>query len=224
MRTHVLKLSIFSLAVLVSLEARAACTKDTDCKGDRVCEKGKCVAPSDAPTAKSGAAPAGLFEPAKPAPPKDTGPTLEQSIAFIEQSLTGFHATSTMTMDCDRDGPGDRVTLVLATNYDHLSHQGCELSLTGTSVTGDTPPNPFVYKVDLKQVNSSALRVAQQPREPDAANPGCFFSRTSWNLYYGIESKGELLFLGDNGQDIGTHLANAFGRAAQLCGGKTSPF
>jgi hypothetical protein len=34
------------LVALVPLDAVAQCTRDTDCKGDRVCVKGECVAPS----------------------------------------------------------------------------------------------------------------------------------------------------------------------------------
>lgn len=45
------------LAVLIcAAHARAGgCQKDTDCKGDRICEKGKCVAPAASPSAKSDA-------------------------------------------------------------------------------------------------------------------------------------------------------------------------
>jgi hypothetical protein len=44
--------TVSSMATCVSLlawpfhSALADCTKDTDCKGDRVCDEGKCVAPS----------------------------------------------------------------------------------------------------------------------------------------------------------------------------------
>jgi hypothetical protein len=38
-------------AIAASSPARADCTKDTECKGDRVCEHGQCVAPSSAPAA-----------------------------------------------------------------------------------------------------------------------------------------------------------------------------
>jgi hypothetical protein len=34
---------------LTSAVADAGCSKDTDCKGDRVCEEGKCVPPAGAP-------------------------------------------------------------------------------------------------------------------------------------------------------------------------------
>jgi hypothetical protein len=37
---------LLSLGLVVSSAARAQCTKDTDCKGDRVCDAGKCTAPS----------------------------------------------------------------------------------------------------------------------------------------------------------------------------------
>lgn len=42
------------LLALISTSAYAQCTKDTDCKGSRVCNEGMCVAPapSDAPVAE----------------------------------------------------------------------------------------------------------------------------------------------------------------------------
>jgi uncharacterized protein len=44
---------LFSILALVSTSrsASAACTRDTDCKGDRVCHQGTCVAPSARPPA-----------------------------------------------------------------------------------------------------------------------------------------------------------------------------
>jgi hypothetical protein len=61
--------------------AQAQCTKDTDCKGDRVCDGGSCVAPSNAPApagtpaavppaavAPTAVAPAAVAPPVAPAP------------------------------------------------------------------------------------------------------------------------------------------------------------
>lgn len=59
------------------------CTKDTDCKGDRICEAGVCVAPRPAPapvSASTGApAPTGWARggPGHPGPTKGRGPTTE---------------------------------------------------------------------------------------------------------------------------------------------------
>src|SRR5438876_1212788 len=64
--------------LLASALAHAGCTKDTDCKGDRVCDAGKCVSPPDAtpaipatdgaaPTPAPGTAP---LTPTTAAPPK----------------------------------------------------------------------------------------------------------------------------------------------------------
>ena len=49
-----------SSVLLVSALANAQCTKDTDCKGDRVCEAGKCTSP--------------VLPPAPPAPPGNETP------------------------------------------------------------------------------------------------------------------------------------------------------
>jgi len=43
--------------LLVSTVARAQCTKDIDCKGDRVCEDGKCTSPNASPSDPPAAAP-----------------------------------------------------------------------------------------------------------------------------------------------------------------------
>ena len=51
--------------LLVASEAHAQCTKDTDCKGDRVCEGGACVA---APAAPQPAPAPGAVVPAPAAP------------------------------------------------------------------------------------------------------------------------------------------------------------
>lgn len=54
--------------LLVSSLAGAGCEKDTDCKGDRVCESGKCVAPAVPPPLPV-AAPVDSPPPIVPAPP-----------------------------------------------------------------------------------------------------------------------------------------------------------
>jgi hypothetical protein len=59
--------------LLVQSAAHAQCTKDTDCKGDRVCEAGKCTAPAPAapaPAAPSDVAPSADAT-ASPAPPAE---------------------------------------------------------------------------------------------------------------------------------------------------------
>lgn len=60
-------------------EAAAQCSKDTDCKGDRVCEGGRCISPSvmlAPPTTPSGDTSAPKGEPTAPPvpPPEPTGP------------------------------------------------------------------------------------------------------------------------------------------------------
>lgn len=50
--------------LLFSGVARAQCTKDTDCKGDRICEEGKCTSP--VPVTPAPAPPAAAVAPALP--------------------------------------------------------------------------------------------------------------------------------------------------------------
>lgn len=59
--------------------ARAQCTKDIDCKGDRICEAGRCIAapvaaPAPAPTSTEGAPPAAVPAAAPAAPPPAPAP------------------------------------------------------------------------------------------------------------------------------------------------------
>lgn len=60
-----------ALFVLSAASASAQCTKDTDCKGERVCEAGKCTLP--APTEDAAAAPAVVAPAAAAAPPAGGG-------------------------------------------------------------------------------------------------------------------------------------------------------
>ncbi|MEW5741493.1 MAG: hypothetical protein AB1938_21410 [Myxococcota bacterium] len=66
------------LLVASALSAAPGCTKDTDCKGERICEAGKCVNPPARDVAPPEAADAGvaLSEPPlpPPPPPPPTGP------------------------------------------------------------------------------------------------------------------------------------------------------
>src|SRR3954467_12292459 len=51
--SHLLRALVAVSVLAVPGVALAECTKDTDCKGDRVCERGVCVAPADrAPPAR----------------------------------------------------------------------------------------------------------------------------------------------------------------------------
>ncbi|MBD3393718.1 MAG: hypothetical protein GF418_16400 [Chitinivibrionales bacterium] len=51
--------AIISAAVLIAMAsaASAQCTKDTDCKGDRICIEGTCVAPEESGTAEGASRP-----------------------------------------------------------------------------------------------------------------------------------------------------------------------
>jgi hypothetical protein len=64
-------LSLIAITVVL-----AGCSKDTDCKGDRICEKSACVSPKATPDAGEWALPASRFQgqtvsaiPAPPPPP-----------------------------------------------------------------------------------------------------------------------------------------------------------
>lgn len=60
--------------LLSSAVARAQCTKDIDCKADRVCEAGKCTWPAPTGNAPSSASGEGAATPADAAPPETGAP------------------------------------------------------------------------------------------------------------------------------------------------------
>lgn len=60
---------ILSIALSVTLAQAGGCTKDTDCKGDRICEAGVCVSPAQPPPSPTAAPP--LETPPPPAPPPE---------------------------------------------------------------------------------------------------------------------------------------------------------
>jgi len=80
--------------LLASALAHAGCTKDTDCKGDRVCDAGKCTSPPEGaqatPPATDGAAPAPApatapVAPTTAAPPQQVAPTPPAATAPLGQ-------------------------------------------------------------------------------------------------------------------------------------------
>jgi hypothetical protein len=79
-----------ALTALFTGEAAAQCTKDTDCKGDRICQDGSCVAvaPAPAPVPPPAPPPAPPPVPAQPAPPPEpAGPMKPFQIGYAEVAL-----------------------------------------------------------------------------------------------------------------------------------------
>jgi hypothetical protein len=100
--------------------ARADCKNDAECKGDRVCEKGTCVAPASAPAtaapAPATAAPAPApRDPASPSPATAAAvPTVEVAIRGADGeavTLDGLHARETCRAPCTVAVPPGRYTL-----------------------------------------------------------------------------------------------------------------
>lgn len=59
--------AVFAASLCLSARAALACESDTDCKGDRVCQKGECIEPAAAKAATAG--------PETPPPPQAPGTT-----------------------------------------------------------------------------------------------------------------------------------------------------
>src|SRR3954462_15014068 len=70
--------------LLVPSLSHAQCSKDTDCKGERVCEAGACVAPSSPPAASSEPAAAAPAPPA-PAPAPVAAPAPAANAALYQR-------------------------------------------------------------------------------------------------------------------------------------------
>lgn len=73
--------------------AAAQCFKDTDCKGDRICESGKCVSPQAAPALGERPAPTVAAQPAPEAPRVSYVPLL-----ISGDDIGGVFTTSTREM------------------------------------------------------------------------------------------------------------------------------
>jgi hypothetical protein len=105
--------------LLVSALANAQCTKDTDCKGDRVCDGGKCTSPLPpapaAPPGSDAAAPPGSDAAAPPGPgattdaaPADAQPAPAPAAAPVDlqlQASPSEMAPAGATAPLERDEP-----------------------------------------------------------------------------------------------------------------------
>lgn len=121
MRRLVIALAIAGIAALGALDAAAQCTKDTDCKGNRVCQNGECVDPGPGPAPAPAPAPASGYvapttsytapAPAPAPPPQPRGPisSFQSGYATIGLLLS-FHGWGGYTEtweDIDEDFEGD---------------------------------------------------------------------------------------------------------------------
>jgi hypothetical protein len=76
-------------ALLATSMSYAQCAKDTDCKSDRVCEAGKCVAPAVAPAVPVAARPAAAPPSAQVAPAAASEP-VEDTPVKMQRHSTGM--------------------------------------------------------------------------------------------------------------------------------------
>jgi hypothetical protein len=87
--------AVWLFTVGVAVQAHAACSKDTDCKGDRVCDHGKCVAPSAVPTPVAAVVavppPAPVAQPVAPAPVpvEPAPPPVQAAVVPVVRTSTG---------------------------------------------------------------------------------------------------------------------------------------
>jgi hypothetical protein len=88
MRAHVLLPLCLVTVALSAAPAQAGCTKDTDCKGERICSvEGQCVDPTPCPPCPCAEAPAPPPAPPAPVPPPAPRPTVANGGLII--TMTG---------------------------------------------------------------------------------------------------------------------------------------
>lgn len=112
-----------SVALLATSLSYAQCAKDTDCKADRVCDAGKCVAPAVAPAAPAVAQPQAAppsapaaAAPAPAAPPRAPAVKMQRhstgmmvggivmvSLAPVALLVSGFARLGKVICDADND-------------------------------------------------------------------------------------------------------------------------
>lgn len=101
---------------LASALAQAQCTKDIDCKGDRVCDAGKCTSPAPAPVTADGATPDGatpnVTGTATPAAGPEAGPSNPTSPQGPALGPAPAAATTSLGADEPALRPRSRAALV----------------------------------------------------------------------------------------------------------------
>jgi hypothetical protein len=126
------------LALCVLFAARSAhaeCTKDTECKGDRVCEAGSCVAPppgsAPAPAQQPAAAPA----PVAPAPvaPAPVAPVPAPAVPVETKPKTKRYSPGMMVAGIFL-ASGGPIVLLLGI-VENCSAPGCESNAQGVGLT-----------------------------------------------------------------------------------------
>lgn len=97
---------VFSMLVGLWLAQAPGCTKDTDCKGDRICEAGSCRAPSAPVASEPLLAPPPAPPPTPPEAPADYPRVVRRDGLVCVQSLD---AGGAVTESCRKDAPPPRV-------------------------------------------------------------------------------------------------------------------
>lgn len=117
--------ALLGVVVGLSRTARADCTKDSDCKGDRVCESGKCVAPAPvalvppppAPTPAPVGAPPASSQLAPPLPPRDA---MVVDAVRVRGGISGGAGVMLVAASSFEAQPVVHVTGRLGVQFNHL--------------------------------------------------------------------------------------------------------
>jgi hypothetical protein len=133
-----------TLVVFSSLVARAQCSKDTDCKGERVCNEGACTAPAPGTApAPPAAAPAAAAPPPPQTPPGYTlVPVAPAPAAPAPKPETERYSTGMMVAGIFMVSTGPIILLLgisnscVTTGFDCATTEQVAMTIVGTAMIG----------------------------------------------------------------------------------------
>jgi len=180
------------LGLLSCSAAFSQCTKDTDCKGDRVCERGVCAAPAATLQILKPAEPAKTSQIARAAAPypkfddfpvaKHPGPwVLPRGVRRV--SANEWRNENGKLIEAPRVNFAGKYGIILHScgtgcRYYTLTDLSTGRDLNALNVFASTEPQPttkegFTYVTDLVGRSGSNMLVAQYQVDTKAAEPEC---------------------------------------------------
>jgi hypothetical protein len=166
------------------------------------------------------------------APAPNTGPSMEETLAFIRDALS--NSGTVRSMWSSRDGQTQRVATVGTVALDAVD--GCKLAFKQTFQFVPQPMTVSRLSVDLSDLDPMSANVSAPQTYSDQNGTITYpyvivtiASRNFAKVVTFVAANGSSqsmsnLSLAVDTQGIGVRLANAFTHAIQLCGGKKSAF
>lgn len=151
------------LLVMSALAAAPGCTKDTDCKGERICEAGKCVEPPSRAVAPVPVADAGVAfsEPPLPPPPPPPAPPLAPNPADYPKVTRLNGMTCVETLEGDGTVKKDcRAEGAAYTGAPRNEEDGMPVGVAATK-RGDTTEEPSSVVADFAVLGTLGILAAR---------------------------------------------------------------